>query len=390
MGLFSRRDKIKDTDTDLPVQVNFQDKSNMIAVNPQITGGRVTHRDGKTYALMMFEVSNLAPDGGTIYVTNMNKVLVEKEVNPDGSCSPLTRKEMHDYSVQYINQVKAGYHRDGKICNYIGRLQEGTNQMIISPVVQQMVDNQIEPQIQAEIQARNEQKRIIMEEKEAIQRAEFLESARKQSEEYFSREAQKRNARLQSGRFECVHAEKVGNLVYEDYDGVDISSGDVLRVRNLCKQGKDESKIYLYTANVETTHNEDDVEMLSDSKKAVAFTTPIKIDQLLQTPQGKRKVLELFARANQEARYNDGIKFVGNLDMTGSIYSPYLTHCSPEIQRAYNELNQATREKQEKARQRYANALQKENQQNGNRAEVTPLGNGGKRREDDEEDRDIG
>jgi hypothetical protein len=56
MGLFSRKDKIKDTDTSIPVQVNFQDGSNMIAVNPQITGGRVTHRDGKQYALMMFEV----------------------------------------------------------------------------------------------------------------------------------------------------------------------------------------------------------------------------------------------------------------------------------------------------------------------------------------------
>jgi hypothetical protein len=121
MGLFSRKDKIKDTDTSIPVQVNFQDGSNMIAVNPQITGGRVTHRDGKQYALMMFEVSNLAPDGGTIYVTNMNKILVEKELNPDGTCSPLTREEMRTYSVQYIDQVKAGLHNDGKVCKYIGR-----------------------------------------------------------------------------------------------------------------------------------------------------------------------------------------------------------------------------------------------------------------------------
>ena len=247
MGLFSKKDKIKDTDTSIPVQVNFQDGSNMIAVNPQITGGRVTHRDGKQYALMMFEVSNLAPDGGTIYVTNMNKIIVEKELNPDGTCSPLTREEMYTYSVQYIDQVKAGLHNDGKVCKYIGRLPEGSKQMVISPVVQDMVDKQIEPPIVADIHARNEQKRIEAEAREAQQRVEFLAKAQAQSREFYARETQKKQARLQAERFDKIRSDKNSeDRPIEDYDGVDIATGDVLRVRGLCKQGKDRDGIYKY------------------------------------------------------------------------------------------------------------------------------------------------
>ena len=388
MGLFSRKDKIKDTDTSIPVQVNFQDGSNMLAVNPQITGGRVTHRDGKQYALMMFEVSNLAPDGGTIYVTNMNKILVEKELNPDGTCSPLTREEMYTYSVQYIDQVKAGLHNDGKVCKYIGRLPEGSKQMVISPVVQDMVDKQIEPQIVADIHARNEQKRIEAEAREAQQRAEFLAKARQQSMEYEARETQKKQARLRSERFEHVRSDRNGeNKTIEDYDGVDIATGDVLRVRGLCKQGKDKDGIYLYTAGVSTTHNEDDVEIITVPGKEVAFTTPIKIDQLLQTQQGKRKVLELFARANQEGRYNDGLTFIGNLDMNGTLYNPYITNCSEGIQSEYNRLNQQVLDRQARSRQRYQAALTRENEQKGGRAVVTPLKSEGKKQE---EDREIG
>ena len=388
MGLFSKKDKIKDTDTSIPVQVNFQDGSNMIAVNPQITAGRVTHRDGKQYALMMFEVSNLAPDGGTIYVTNMNKIIVEKELNPDGTCSPLTREEMYTYSVQYIDQVKAGLHNDGKVCKYIGRLPEGSKQMVISPVVQDMVDKQIEPPIVADIHARNEQKRIEAEAREAQQRVEFLAKAQAQSREFYARETQKKQARLQAERFDKIRSDKNSeDRPIEDYDGVDIATGDVLRVRGLCKQGKDRDGIYLYTAGVSTTHNEDDVEIITVPGKEVAFTTPIKIDQLLQTQQGKRKVLELFARANQVGKYNDGITFVGNLDMNGTIYNPYITNCSEDIQNEFDRLNQQVLDRQERARQRYQSVLNRGNEKRASGAVVTPLKSEGKKQE---EDREIG
>ena len=361
MGLFSKKEKNNGIDENsLPVNVTFSDGSTILAMDPVDTGVKIKHSDGRRYGLMMFDVSNYAKEGETVYFNPFNKVVVEKALNPDGTCSPLTRDEVTSYAVEYVRQLITGNTDPNKICQYIGRLDERTGDMIISQTVKNDVNTRLEESVRNEIKARNEQRRIEAEAREAQQREEFLKRAQEESREYYAREAQVRQERLRTERFDMVRRDKnADNKTIEDYNGVDIATGDVLRVRNLCKQGRDNSNIYLYTAGVSTTHNEDDVEMLNDFGKEIAFTTPIKIDQLLTTQQGKRKVLELFARANQVASRDSGIKFVGNLDMNGTIYSTSLADCSDGIQDKYNQLNQDLLARQAKARQRYADAQAK-------------------------------
>ena len=377
MGLFSKKEKKQDRaeEQGTVVTVTFEDNSSILAMNPVKVGKTITHRDGSKYALMMYDVSNYAPDGGTIYVISPNKVLVEKPLNPDGTVTDLTKQEMYDYTVAYVNQLVAGYHDQNKICRYIGRQDPETGKMIISPKTKADIEQTVEPEILEAIRVRNEQKRIEREAREAAEHAKFIEDAKEQNKLYQERVRQTREERIRSEKFEYVRSTTSGNHRLDSYDAVDLQSGDVLRIRNLCKHGKDKDNVYLYSVDLATTPNEHDVEFLDTSGKVAAFTTKVKIEDLLtKVPGGKRKALELFTMANAQAEYGNGAKFIGNLDEYGNMYGTDIRQCSDAIQSEYERINQQVLEKQEMRRQRFAEA--------NNRAGVTPLNN--------REDRDIG
>lgn len=364
MGLFKKKPKqTQKEEYDSPIaSVKFNDGSTILAANPQVTTRKVTHRDGRMYQIMMFDVSNYAKEGETLYVSNMKKVVVEKELNPDGTCDGLTKDEMRYYAAQYVDQVFSGLHQDpSKICRYIGRYDPNSSKMIISPTVQQnFIDSELEPTIRAELEAKYAEKRAIDEARAAKEREEFLAKAAQENKAFLDREARIRQQRLASGRFELVRGSKDGRD--DNYDGVDLISGDVLRVRNLCKVGKDiETNVYLYTANVSTTHNETDVELLTANEKVIAFATKVKIDQLAQTPAGKRKALEIFTKGNKEAEYGGGLKFIGNFDENAELISERLDSCPESIQNSVASISQ----KIEVNQNRINDSFRKANQRSG-------------------------
>ena len=358
VGLFDKDDKQKKEQNreelnNMPVNVSFTDGSSILAMNPQRTGGKVTHRDGKQYELMIFDVSNYAKEGQAINLAYAEKVVVEKALNPDGTCDDLTRQEMFDYAVEYVNQLVGGNIDHSKICHYIGRRDPETNKMIVSEYVKQnLVEGHIEKNVSAEINARYEAQRKAAEAREAEQRAKFVAEAEEQNRQYMARENAVKNRRLQEEEFKLVRR----GSGLDNYDGVDLCSGDVLRVRNLCKHGKDPSGTYLYSAGVSTTHSEDDVEMLTDGGKYISFTTPVKIEDLIVTREGKRKALELFSIGNRDAAYDSGVTFIGSLDARGTIISKDINQCSSEIRGEYDRVNRSLLARQETRRQKYAQA----------------------------------
>ena len=367
MGWFKKKQKTQEFDDDMPVEVRFDDGSYILAMNPESVGRRTSHTDGRRYELMMYDVSNYAQAGQTVYVTTANKVLVEKELNPDGTCDQLTKEEMWNYTVQYISQMFAGLHKDpSKICRYIGRIDpEDPNNMTAAPNIQETIDEEIEPLLQAALRERYEQKRIereAREAREAQEQAERMAKAREEERQRQERELIEKQQRIQNGKFDCISVRENGKV--SDYNGVDLATGRVLKVRELTKHGKDRQGIYLYTARVFDAYHEHDVESLDAKDKIMAFTTPIKIEDLIKTPEGKTHALELFSRGNHEAQYDDGVKFIGNLNWNGELYSTYITHCSPEIQTEYNKINQRVLDKQEAIRQSFASA---------NRAKVSEI-----------------
>jgi hypothetical protein len=367
MGWFKKKQKnqkVQEFDDGMPVSVYFNDGSSILAMNPEMTTRIAIHPDGRRYAIMMFDVSNRAQSGETIYVTTANKVVVEKELNSDGTCNPLTKREMYDYTIHYVSQMLAGLHQDpSKICRYIGRINpENPKEMLTAPETQEAIDNELEPAIRAARREKEEQKRAAREAREAKEAAERMIKAREENQKRQEQEFIERQQRIQNGKFDCISVRENGKI--RDYNGVDLATGRVLKVRELTKHGKDRQGIYLYTARVFDAYHEHDIESLDAKDKIMAFTTPIKIEDLIKTPEGKTHALELFSRGNHEAQYDDGVKFIGNLNWNGELYSTYITHCSPEIQTEYNKINQRVLDKQEAIRQSFAPA---------NRAKVSEI-----------------
>ena len=360
MGLFSKKEKKQEANMEgMPVSVTFSDKSSILATNPRDAGMVITHSDGSVCRLMMFDVSNYAKEGETVYITKHDKVVVEKAINSDGSCDNLTREEMYNYAIQYVYQLASGKFDPSQICRYIGRLDPQTGQMIVSEKVRDSyVNAKLEPIMKKELSDEIARKNREYQERAAKEMEAQMAQAAIEHREFVAREDSIRVMRKAAGRFELVRGSANGKD--DNYDGVDLDSGDVLRVRNLCKVGKDEAtNIYLYTANVSTTPNEHDVEILTASEKVIAFATKVKIDELAKTPEGRRKALEIFTKGNREAEYGGGMKFIGNYDENAQLISEELDSCPPSIKNRVESMNKEVEENQKRIQDMFKKANQR-------------------------------
>jgi hypothetical protein len=360
MGLFSKKEKKQEANMEgMPVTVTFSDKSSILATNPRDAGMVITHSDGSICRLMMFDVSNYAKEGETVYITKHDKVVVEKAINSDGSCDNLTKEEMYNYAIQYVYQLARGNFDPSQICRYIGRLDPKTGQMIVSEKVRDSyVNAQLEPIMKKELSDEIARKNREYQERAAKEMEAQMAQAAIEHREFVAREDSIRVMRKAAGRFELVRGSANGKD--DNYDGVDLDSGDVLRVRNLCKVGKDEAtNIYLYTANVSTTPNEHDVEILTASEKVIAFATKVKIDELAKTPEGRRKALEIFTKGNREAEYGGGMKFIGNFDERAELISEDLESCPQSIQRVVESMSEKVAQNQNRINESFKKANQR-------------------------------
>ena len=70
----------------------------------------------------------------------------------------------------------------------------------------------------------------------------------------------------------------------EQYDGVNTSNGEILRIRAVNKIAKDASGRYVYTAQLASTSDEQNVELFSpDVKVPVVFTLPYRLNDIVNT-----------------------------------------------------------------------------------------------------------
>ena len=278
--------------------VNFRDGNLYLAIDPKVTQAVVSH-NGKKYAVVMFELSRPYEEGKTMDFLGTPKIVVEKELDANGTCTGLTESELKYYTTQYLQQREAGYQKgdlagiDGaKICRYIGRKDPNSDQMIISPKVQsECIDKYLEPILQAEFAERR------------VKREARLEELRK----------------LRLEEADLVHMEHLDGRYSPGsaYDGVDLSTGDVLLIRNLNKVGTYGDGDILYEAYL-TSEPDEEYDERKYTGKNVAFTTKAPIDDLIQNPKEKRKLLELFTLGYEKVKQEKRFVLLGNLDVEAS------------------------------------------------------------------------
>ena len=264
----------------------------------------IQHSNNELTDLMMARILKQNPEN-TMYMDLADFITFEI---PNGM-------EINDY----IMQLVMNRYIQGQSENYIGRLMQDSNghlfgnksgavQNIVNQTIQQRIEAKRE-QVEKRLQERQQAEANANEEfKERMDARSYLDSI---EEEKFRRRMNPTLERVYS------HFEKQGQKSYTNYDGVNLNTGDILRVRKVDKVGKDASGTYLYSAYINNTTNEHDVELLGDIPQgyAVCFELQKKLEDIVKDGEiGEiTRVLQLLSDGRNFENPNQ-LTYIGEID----------------------------------------------------------------------------
>lgn len=220
-----------------------------------------------------------------------------------------------------------------KECMYLGSLSQypydlGTNNK--SETVNKYINEKIEPQIarqkqeQIERQIAINRERIEREENES---ARYRRQMNEKYKEYKEGQNQIRTERIKRPYLKQVSSEYIENegKQYYDYDGVNVINGDILKLRKINKVGIDENGTYVYTGYIDTTPNENDVEMFSRDEMLlgvpVCFATNKKIEEIMRSnnPNDLKGLLTLLSNEDNFKNNNGYLNYIGMINNDNKI-----------------------------------------------------------------------
>lgn len=270
---------------------------------------QVTHRDGRVDNIMLAKIAN-SKEGQAILIGNEDYVAFEMPVDIPIDDNVLMGKLAGYYSYER-NTMK-----NDKECVYIGEIDNNPNNNFInkSEKVEQYVDTEIAQQIREEKarrQAQIQHERELAKEREALGRAEFEKRIAFDIAEQKRKDAIEREQRIQNAYLRPQGKSYRDNYgkIYNDYNGININTGDILRLRKFNKVGKDQQGKYLYTGYINNTPNEHDVEILSHDGTPmgdpVCFTTYKKLEDIvMENKQDEiKQLLGLLSQGNEKLNY---------------------------------------------------------------------------------------
>ena len=244
---------------------------------------------------------------------------------------------------------------------YLGMMEREGNRYVINGR-SQAVDKKVKQIVDKEIEDRLEEQRRRIEEDERERQERRIKEQKKRefrnridARKYEDRILKMQEKRLQ---FPTLRKAKSYNNGRENYDGVDLAMGNVLRIRNVCKVGKDKNGTYLYSAVLDTTLNESDVEILSGEDligKAVCFELPGRLDEIVEKGD-PREIESILTILTMGVHYGKPriLNYIGEMKRNGEIRvsegTKEIQSRSPAIQTKIEMMKKEYAEKQAKMR----------------------------------------
>lgn len=105
-----------------------------------------------------------------------------------------------------------------------------------------------------------------------------------------------------------------------NYNGVNMQTGQILKIRNLDKIGKDGSGTYLYAGYIQTTSSEDKAEVLGAGRPLgnyVCFEMRQRLEDIVRSDNKEqiRNILELLSYGKMQK----SLSYLGKIDERGII-----------------------------------------------------------------------
>lgn len=303
-----------------------RDKENTTEVFGVRVVQKFRHRDGSVSCLIEAKIINVR-EGDAMLLASAVPICFE---------IPENRMDLARDIIERHTGIDGGLTLNRNNYNYIGRAFDTRDIRLQPPTAA----------VNAEVEKLNQR---LLEEKinQRIQEARQIEADRIEQEETNKRlnaEADAKQKMWQQELSERVRKPYLRGGLYkgygEMYDGINLNSGEILRVRNVTKVAKDASGRYIYTASVNSTPNNSDVELLdANINMPVVFTLPYRLNDIVNTKydentkeQLKMGILALLSAGikdyeNIYNKDNSRMYNLGGITKSGQLLSPN----SPEI-----------------------------------------------------------
>lgn len=287
---------------------------------------QIIHSNGIATNLMVAKVIR-ERNGKTFNEDNQDYVVFEM---PCGiNIDDIILQKIVDYYLFEKNMLNS------EKCVYIGRVNNNPQDYNInkSNYVDQYVKKQIRENIINEMESKKlnkERSFEILRKNTDISCKKYRENLQNGTRQYLQNEEKVRNERIKNFylRRKLEYRGK-DERVYQEYDGVNISNGEILKLRQLNKVGKDEEtgRTYLYTGYIQSTGHDYDVELISKDKSPsgmipVCFTLDKKIDEIIKQNNQREiySVLSLLSNKENYENNNGFLNYIGSIDIDGNIF----------------------------------------------------------------------
>lgn len=312
--------------------------------------------DGTEYALMDFQViENFRHRDGSHTQAIIAKI---QQVGRDGTIIP-------DYADYISFEMPLGLTANSAVCQkliegyfmtkgtrgksqtFIGKLTEQDSGEILRDRGSDAVANYMEQtaaQMITDRRSELDRRHQIQMEKEQIYRAEQRKQFEAQQKLYEAERRKTIQERLSHPYFSKIPS--YDN--FEQYDGINLSTGDILRLRNVQKIGK-AGGTYLYTGFMKNTPNEHDVDYFGEDNipdgYPITFETDLRLEDIAASEdlQQINQILSLLATDTKKLS-SLTLSYIGKLSKDGIITREQQSR-NPVISNRIEQLKQEFRQK---------------------------------------------
>lgn len=291
----------------------------------------------KEYSKLLFDFERECTFKHGNKLTNLIKARMLDDYREGSTIAPDTAKYICFEIPTYIKLQELAENKVFATLNEIGQLGEAKeNSYTHIGIIDKIEENRYELfNPTAEVLSYVEQKmdtQIGKQDKLFAKRLQFVESISKHAIEKINESQKNKEERKKLPTLEEQLRYKIGNNIYTDYKGVDLNSGEILKLNRLeCSYS--EENINLYSTYIQTLEEEKEIERATlegvPNGFPILFTLEQKIEEMLKEGNSI-KILEFLSNIPKEKLNINKLQYIGGIDTEGRIYRNS-ENCSNEI-----------------------------------------------------------
>ena len=314
MGIFNRFSKGKNEKAkEMQYSMKMQDGGdNEILIYDIERQENISHSNDDIMQLIMARITKFHKNQ-TINYEMSDFIAFEIPIDED-----INKELMQAVMQQYVKEETAKQPSKGLNNYYLGRAvkdKEGYDFDRKSVIVEHKVASLVEEQIREKL------KSMVKNDGETFRSR--IKSGANNANEYLEYMKKIRQNRIDHPYVRVANLTESAKA-YVNYNGINVNTGDILRIRNVNKVGKDGDGTYLYSAHIYNTPNLNDDEKVDKNGTPRGFYVCFELQKRLEdivkddNTEEVEKVLQLLSN-ERNFHDSDKLRYIGEIDKNGQV-----------------------------------------------------------------------